>query len=92
MHTLVLSEKDVRKERRMKKYVYFYHTVGYESDGERVARHGVVSISYKIDTPEKYLTFCELVKAAFAREFEKGAQKVKECEITTLQFLHEVVE
>ena len=82
----------MKKGRRTKKYVYFYHTVGYESDGERVARHGVVSISYKIDTPEKYLTFCEFVKESFSREFEKGARKVKECEITTLQFLHEVVE
>ena len=74
----------------MKQYVYFYHAVCSGSQGENIVRHGVVRLATRIDTADKYLKFCKTVTQAFLKEVMKSESMVKDVEITTLQFLHEV--
>lgn len=76
----------------MKKYAYFFHAIGCGTGDVKLVRHGVVRVSEWIDSAEKYLAFCGLMEEAFSREFARKSLKLKECEVTTLQFLHEVDE
>jgi len=76
----------------MKKYAYFFHAVGHGTGDVKLVRHGVVRVAERIDSAEKYLAFCGFMEEAFSREFEKDSLELKACEVTTLQFLHEVDE
>ena len=76
----------------MKKYAYFFRAIGVGTGDVKHVRHGVVRVPERIDSAERYLAFCGFMEEAFPREFASKSLKLKECEVTTLQFLHEVDE